>query len=210
MATMRQSLFVGTLAVMAGLGVGCSSDDAAVARNTSGGAGASGAAGSSGAGGRGTGGTNAGASGAGMSGAGGGGAGGASAGMGGAGNGGGGAGGAAGTAAGSDMGGSGGSVVDPCEGKFRSLPLTVSSAFPTLRICSGGTCTNPPMPYFFSPIPNPDCDRVFPDGGIEPPFADAGSGDAAATDAGESDGAASVEPASSDGTQHWTFAGPGQ
>jgi hypothetical protein len=32
--------------------------------------------------------------------------------------------------------------------------------FTTLNICSGGTCTAPTMPYFFTPIPNPNCDEV--------------------------------------------------
>jgi hypothetical protein len=85
--------------------------------------------------------------------------------------------------AGGGMGGNGGTgMVDPCEGKFLPLPFPVSSAFTTIRICSGGTCTSPPMPYFFSPIPNPNCDEPIPDGGIVPPFSDAGAQDAGAQD----------------------------
>jgi hypothetical protein len=46
------------------------------------------------------------------------------------------------------------------------------------------------MPYFFKPIAIPNCDEVFPDGGIVPPFADSGADDAAATDAASDGGAA--------------------
>lgn len=205
---MRKSLWVGTLAVVAGLGMGCSGDDTAATGTTGGsaGRGGGGASGSTGSAGRGTAGS------AGVGGSGGGGAGGAPDASGDA-NGGGGAGGTAGGMAGS--GGTG--IVDPCEGKFRTLPVTVSSAFTTLRVCSGGTCTNPPMPYFFSPIPNPNCDEVFPDGGIAPPFplpdagsdpdADAGAG----PDAGDAAEVSTSPPAdaSDTGTTADTSAGTG-
>jgi hypothetical protein len=165
LATMRKSFLVGTLAAMAGLAFGCSSDDSAVTGTTGGSAGSAGAAGNRAAG----------ASGAAGSGTGGG----------GAGNDGGDAGGDAGTGG---MGGNGGTGVSACDGKYNALPFPVSSAFTTLNICSGGTCSGPAMPYFFSPIPNPNCDEAFPDSGIVPPFGDGGTQDDAATDAGADDG----------------------
>jgi hypothetical protein len=80
----------------------------------------------------------------------------------------------------------------------------VSSAFTTLRICSAGSC-NATQPYFFNPIPNPNCDEVFPDGGIVPPFQDAGAGDGgsdagAADDANDAGAAADASPDVSAGT----------
>jgi hypothetical protein len=164
LATMRKSFLVGTLAAMAGLGFGCSGDDTAVTGGSAGSAGAAGnrAAGASGAAGSGTGG-------------------------GGAGNDGGDAAGEAGTGGTGDDAETG---VSACVGKYNALPFMVSSAFTTLRICSAGTCGGAAMPYFFSPIPNPNCDEAFPDGGIVPPFADAGTQDDAATEAEADDGAA--------------------
>jgi len=75
----------------------------------------------------------------------------------------------------------------------------VSSGFNTIRICSGGTCTAPATPYFFIQIPNPNCDEVFPDGGIVPPFADAGIADAAATDAAVADESVVADASDPDG-----------
>src|SRR4051812_21371849 len=153
MANMQNFFFFGTLAILVAVDVGCFSDDPPTNGQQGGPAGAGG-----------------------MSGRGGGGAS-----LGGAGTGGGGAGGAAGTIDGG-IGGMGGTAVDSCQGKYNPLPFPVSSAFTTLRICSGGTCDAPAMPYFFSPIANPNCDEAFPDGGIVPPFADAGMDDAAGGD----------------------------
>jgi hypothetical protein len=53
------------------------------------------------------------------------------------------------------------------------------------------------MPYFFTPLVNPNCDEVFPDGGIVPPFADASIDDAAGTGSVDS---AVVEDASDGAT----------
>ena len=194
---MRKSVLIATLAATAALYIGCFADDSAPGDQAGGSAGRGGSAGSSRGGASGVGGNTAGASGAGGVRDGGGGASDASdaggatdaAGAGGAG-----AGGAAGTGgAAGGMAGSGGTgIPDPCEGKHRPLPFTVFSAFTTMRICSGGTCTAPATPYYFTPIPNPNCDEVIPDGGIVPPFADAGpaDGDAGAADgdAGAADG----------------------
>jgi len=157
---MRKSFLVGTLAAMAGLGFGCSGDDTAVTGGSAGSAGAAGNRASGASGAAGTGG-------------------------GGAGNDGGDAGGEAGAGGTGDDAETG---VSACVGKYNALPIMVSSAFPTLRICSAGMCGGAAMPYFFNPIPNPNCDEVFPDGGIEPPFAEAGSQDDAATDAEADDG----------------------
>jgi len=38
------------------------------------------------------------------------------------------------------------------------------------------------MPYYFTPIANPNCNEVLPDGGIVPPFADGGVVDASSTE----------------------------
>jgi hypothetical protein len=94
--------------------------------------------------------------------------------MGDAGNGGGGSGGAAGSAGG-QTGGTGGDFGgDTCDGRYQPLPFKVLSAFTTLNICSGSTCQNAAMPYYFNQIENPNCDEVFPDGGIIP-FPDGGA-----------------------------------
>jgi hypothetical protein len=182
---MRRSVFVLMLAAGAALGLGCFADDTTPSGQPGGSAGSGGFGGSAG---KSTGGTaGVGGSTAGASGADAGGArdGGVDAHEGGAGGAGGtaGSGGAAGAAG--SVGGAAGSAgtggTDAC-GQYRPLPFTVFSAFTTLRVCSNGTCTAPQMPYYFAPIANPNCNEVFPDGGIVPPFADGGLVDAPSTD----------------------------
>jgi hypothetical protein len=132
-----------------------------------------------------------------------GGSGGSGAGLDGGGNGGaGGAGGAAGTTGGGGTGG----TVDSCQGKYNPLPFTVSSAFTTLRICSDGTCNAAVMPYFFDPIARPNCDEVFPDGGIVPPFADSGTDDAGPGDGAAADGATAIGLYADDASETGTAA----
>ena len=166
----------------AALGLGCFADDTTPNGPSGGSAGSGGSGGSAGkstGGTGGVGGSTAGASGVDAGGARDGGVDADGGGVGGAGGtaGAGGAGGAAGS-----VGGAAGSadtgVTDAC-GQYRPLPFTVFSAFTALRICSNGTCTAPQMPYYFAPIANPNCNEVFPDGGIVPPFADAGLADGA-------------------------------
>jgi len=182
---MRRPVFVLMLAAGAALGLGCFADDTTPGGQPDASAGSGGAGGS---GGKSTGGTGGvGGSTAGASGADAGGArdGGADADEGGAGGSGGAAGsGGAGGAAGSMAGAAGSAGTGPTDacGQYRPLPFTVFSAFTTLRICSNGTCTAPQMPYYFAPIANPNCNEVFPDGGIVPPFGDGGLVDATSTD----------------------------
>jgi hypothetical protein len=189
---MRRSVFVLMLAAGAALGLGCFADDT----TPSGQGGSAGSGGSGGSGGKGTGGTGGvGGSTAGSSGADAGGVRDASAdadagGVGGAGGAGGTAGSGGASGAAGSVGGAAGSAgtgpIDAC-GQYRPLPFTVFSAFTTLRICSNGTCTAPQMPYYFEPIANPNCNEVFPDGGIVPPFGDGGLADATSTDDAPSD-----------------------
>jgi hypothetical protein len=181
---MRRSVVVLMLAAGAAVGLGCFADDTAPSGQPGGSAGSGGSGGSGGkstggaAGKGGVGGSTAGASGAGAGGARDGGADIDEGGTGGTGGtaGSGGAGGAAGSVGGA-AGSAGTGGTDAC-GQYRPLPFTVFSAFTTLRICSNGTCTAPQMPYYFAPIANPNCNEVFPDGGIVPPFADGGLADA--------------------------------
>jgi hypothetical protein len=182
---MRRSVFVWMLAAGAAVGLGCFADDTTPSGQPGGSAGSGGSGGS---GGKSTGGTGGvGGSAAGASGAGAGGVrdgsvdtdeGGASGAGGTAGSG--GAGGAAGSVGGA-AGSAGTGPIDAC-GQYRPLPFTVFSAFTSLRICSNGTCTAPQMPYYFTPIANPNCNEVFPDGGIVPPFGDGGLVDATSTE----------------------------